>query len=170
MADHVGGGEADGAETIDALQLAYRIGQPAHPIAAGNVDLPRIAADYHPAVLAEAGEEHLHLLARGVLRFVEDDEGIRQRAAAHEGDRRDLDFARGQPPLDLFGRHAIVERVVQRAQVGIDLFLHVTGQEAQLFARFHRRTRKDQALHAAGDQLRHRLRHREVGLARSRRT
>ena len=44
----------------------------------------------------EAGEEHLHLLAGGVLRLVEDDEGVVQRAAAHEGERRDLDRA----PLD----------------------------------------------------------------------
>ena len=136
MAYDVGGGEADGAEAFDALQLADCIGQPAHAIAAGNIDLPRIAADHHPAVLAETGEEHLHLFARGVLRFVEDHEGIGQRAPAHEGDRRNLDLSACQPPLDLFGRHAIVERIVKRAQVGIDLLFHVAGQEAQLLARF----------------------------------
>jgi hypothetical protein len=39
----------------------------------------------------DAGEEHLHLLGRRVLRFVEDDERVVERAAAHEGQRRDLD-------------------------------------------------------------------------------
>jgi hypothetical protein len=113
-----------------------------------------IAADHHAAVLAEAGEEHLHLRGRGVLRFVQDHEGVRQGAPAHEGDRRDLDLAAGHAPFDLFGRHAIVERVVKRAQVGIDLFLHVAGQEAEPFARFHRRAGQDQALDRSGDQLR----------------
>src|SRR3546814_3524275 len=75
------------------------------------------SSDLHPAVLAEAGEEHLHLFARGVLRFIQDDEAVSQRAPAHEGDRRDLDLARCQPPLDLFGWHAVVKRVVERAQI-----------------------------------------------------
>src|SRR3546814_4785553 len=48
------------------------------------------------AVLAEARQRHLHLHRRGVLRLVEDDEGIRQRAPAHEGERRHLDLAVGQ--------------------------------------------------------------------------
>src|SRR3546814_5250975 len=75
------------------------------------------SSDLHPAVLAEAGEEHLHLFARGVLRLVEDDEAVCQRAPAHEGDRRDLDLARCQPPLDLFGRHAEIGRASCRERV-----------------------------------------------------
>ena len=42
---------------------------------------------------AEARQEHLHLLGRGVLRLVEDDERVVERAAAHERERRDLDDA-----------------------------------------------------------------------------
>ena len=124
------------AETVDAFQLAHSIGETAHAAAARNVDLPWVSANDHAAILAEAGKKHLHLFARGVLRFVEDDEGIGQRASAHEGDRRNLDLSACQPPLDLFGRHAIVERIVKRAQVGIDLLFHVAGQEAQLLPCF----------------------------------
>jgi hypothetical protein len=118
---------------------------------------------------AEAREEHLHLRRRGVLRLVEDDEGVGQRAAAHEGDRRDLDLARCDAPLDLLGGQAVVERVVDRAEIGIDLLLHVAGQEAEPLARLDRGARQDQPLDAAGDQLRHRLRHGEIGLAGARR-
>ena len=64
-----------------------------------QVDLGRIAGDDHPRAFAEAGQEHLHLHARGVLRLVEDDEGVGERAAAHEGERRDLDHARLQAAL-----------------------------------------------------------------------
>src|SRR3712207_8584661 len=50
-----------------------------------------------------------HLQGRRVLRLVEDDEGVVQGAAAHEGKRRDLDLARGDAPLDLFGRQHVVQ-------------------------------------------------------------
>ena len=92
MADNVGSGEANGAETIDTFQLTHCIGEAAHPVAARNVDLPWVSANDHAAILAEAGKKHLHLFARGVLRFIEDDEGIGQCASAHEGDRRNLDL------------------------------------------------------------------------------
>ena len=165
MADNVGSGEANGAETIDTFQLTHCIGEAAHPVAARNVDLPWVSANDHAAILAEAGKKHLHLFARGVLRFIEDDEGVGQCASAHEGDRRNLDLTGSQPPLNLFGRHAVVKRVVERTQIGIDFFLHIAGQEAELFTGFHRRPGQDQALDAAIDQLRHRLRHCEIGLA-----
>ncbi len=168
MADDVCGREPDDRQRFDPLELRNRVVQARCGDAAGEVGLVGVAADHHPAVLAEAGEKHLHLHRRGVLRFVEDHEGIRQRAPAHEGDRRDLDFSARQPPLDLFGRHAVVERVVQGAQIGIDLFLHVAGKETELFARLHRRARQDQSLDAAGDELGDGLRHRQIGLAGAR--
>ena len=71
---------------------------------------------------------------------------------------------------DLFGRQRVIERVVDGAQIGIDLVLHVAGKEAELLTRLHRRTREDQALDAAGDELRHGLGDRQIGLARARRT
>ncbi len=48
--------------------------------------------------------------------------------------------------LDLLGRQHVVERVVQRAQIGIDLLAHVAGQEAEALARFDGGARKDDAL------------------------
>ena len=101
----------------------------------------------------------------GVLRLVEDRIGMRQGAAAHEGQRRHLDLAVGQPADHLLGRHHVVQRVVERAQIGIDLLLHVAGQEAQPFAGLHRGAGQHDAVHLAGLQHRHRLRHREIGLA-----
>ena len=59
----------------------------------GQVDLGDVAGDHGLGADADAGEEHLHLLGRRVLRFVEDDEGVVEGAAAHEGQRCDLDRA-----------------------------------------------------------------------------
>src|SRR5690606_39738705 len=42
--------------------------------------------------VAEAREEHAHLLAGRVLRLVEDDERVVERAPAHERERRHLDL------------------------------------------------------------------------------
>jgi len=114
-------------------------------------DLVRVAADHHPAAHPEARKEHLHLERRGVLRLVEDDEGVVERAAAHEGDRRDLDLAAGDAPLDLLGREHVVERVVERAEIGIDLLLHVAGKKAQSLAGLDRGPREDQPVDASAN-------------------
>ena len=67
----------------------------------------------------EARQEHLHLLGRRVLRFVEDDERVVQRAAAHERDRRDFDDAALEQPLDALGvEHVVAARRRAAADTG----------------------------------------------------
>src|SRR4051812_38076889 len=61
------------------------------PLAAGKIDLRRVAGHYSLRAKADASQEHLHLFAGGVLGFVQDDESVGERAAAHKGERRDLD-------------------------------------------------------------------------------
>ena len=51
-----------------------------------------------------------------------------------------------QVALDLGRRQHVVERVVERAQIGIDLLAHVAGQEAQPLARFHGGPRQHDAV------------------------
>jgi hypothetical protein len=69
----------------------------------------------------------------------------------------------------VLARQEIVQRVVERLHVGIDLFLHVAGQEAEPFARFHRRAAEDDLVHMAVDHLVHGHGNGEVGLAGARR-
>ena len=115
-------------------------------LAARQVDLARIARHHHLRPFADAGEEHLHLHAGGVLRLVEDDAGIRQRASAHEGKRGDFDDAGVEVTLDLGLRQHIVESIIEWAQVGIDLLAHVARQEAQALAGLDSRPRQDDAI------------------------
>ena len=61
--------------------------------AAGQVDLGDVAGHHGLGPEPDAGQEHLHLLGRGVLRLVEHDERVVERAAAHVGQRGDLDRA-----------------------------------------------------------------------------
>ncbi len=53
-----------------------------------EVALADVAVDHHRAILADAGEEHLDLGRRGVLRLVEQDEGVLPRPPAHDLERR----------------------------------------------------------------------------------
>ena len=97
-------------------------------------------------------------------------DGVRQRAAAHEGERRDLDHAGGELALDPLGRQHVVERIVKRAQIGIDLLAHVAGQEAEPLAGLDRRPRQDQPVAFAALQARGGEGDGEIGLAGAGRT
>ncbi len=103
--------------------------------------------------------------ARRVLRLVEDDERVVQRAAPHVGERRHLDGALlEEPPRRLRPDH-VVHGVVERAEVGVDLGEQVAGQEAQALAGLDRRARQDDPVELLVLQGLHGERHREVRLA-----
>src|SRR6185437_8149543 len=68
---------------------------------AGQIDLRDVAGDDRLGIKTEARKEHFHLFAGGILRFVEDDERIVERAAAHEGERGDFDDVLFEEALEL---------------------------------------------------------------------
>src|SRR5687767_8302576 len=108
-----------------------------------QVDLGLVAGDDGSRIHAKTRQEHLHLRTRGVLCFVEDDEGVAQRTATHVGQRRDLDHAHLQCALHPLSGHHVFERVIEGAQVWIDLRLHVSREEAEALACFDRRPGED---------------------------
>ena len=145
MADDIGGGEATDGDAVDAVQHTQRLVETRH-LAARQVALRRVAGDRHARAFAEAGEEHAHLHRRGVLRLVEDDEAVGQGAAAHEGERAiSMSPTSMRRCTSLPGMH-VVQRVVERTEIGIDLLLQIARQEAEALARFDRRAREDDAL------------------------
>src|SRR5689334_8016010 len=106
-------GEGDAAH---ALEDPARLVQPAL-LAAREIDLRHVAVHHRLGAEADAREEHLHLLGRGVLRLVEDDEGMVERAAAHVGERRELDRAALEQLAGLLEAHKIEQRVIERPQI-----------------------------------------------------
>jgi hypothetical protein len=169
MAHHILRGEIGLKLMLGDMMLQQPLGiVQARGDAARQVDLAAVAGDDHARALAQAGQEHLHLHRRGVLRLVQHHEGIGQRAAAHEGQRRDLDPLFLDQLGELLARQEIVQRVVERLHVGIDLVLHVAGQVAQLFARLDRGARQDDPVDLAADEHRHAHGHGEIGLAGAR--
>ena len=143
---------------------------PERPTTLGQVDLGDVAGHDGLRTEPEAGQEHLHLFRCRVLRLVEDDERVVQRAAAHVCERRDLDRAPLHQARDDFGFEHVVQRVVERSQVRVDLLQDVAGQEAEAFAGFHRGPGEDDAVDFLGLQRLHRERDREIALAGTGRT
>src|SRR5664280_2817677 len=82
------------------------------PACIRQIDLGNVTSDDRLGVEAEAGHEHLHLLRGGVLRFIENDKRIVQRASAHERDGSDLNDVLLQVAIHLVGFEHVVQRVV----------------------------------------------------------
>src|SRR5437588_614658 len=78
---------------------------------------------------------------------IEDDERMVQRAAAHVGERRELDRAALEQLAGLLEAHQVEQRVVERPQIRIDLLREIPRQEAEALARFDRGSREHDALH-----------------------
>jgi hypothetical protein len=79
-----------------------------------EIDLRRVAGDHRPRIEAEARQKHLHLLARRILRLVEDDERVVESTPAHEGQGSHFDHAPIHQPGRLLERHHVVEGIVER--------------------------------------------------------
>ena len=111
-----------------------------------QVDLRHVARHDEARVAPHTRKEHLELRDGRVLRFVQNHEGVVERAAAHERERSDLHRPVLHEAAELRGGDHIVQRVVQRLQIRVEFLLHVTGQEAQLLAGLDGRARQNDTL------------------------
>src|SRR5713226_9205486 len=107
---------------VDAVQYVLDQAQAAQ-LTGRQVDLRDVSGDDDPGAKAEPGQEHLHLLGRSVLRLVENDERVVQRAAPHVSERGNLNRpGRGQP-RDRVGVEHVVQGIIERPEVRVDLFV-----------------------------------------------
>src|SRR5262245_10568022 len=97
--------------------------------------------------MAKTGEKHLHLNRSCVLRLVQDHKGVGERAAAHEGERRNFNKTLLHHLLCSLEFHHVVKRIVEWAKVRVNFFSHITGEKPQLLSRFYRRTAKNDSLY-----------------------
>src|SRR6476620_479770 len=120
MAHHVGAGEFGEVDVADFAK--YVLGGPkARRRAAWQIDLSDVTGDDHLRAKSQAGQEHLHLFSGGVLRLVENDERGIKRAAPHVCQWCNLNDPGAHQLWDELGIHHIVQRVVQRPQIRVDL-------------------------------------------------
>src|SRR4028119_1609694 len=148
-------------DALDPGQRPAGVVEAAYP-ALGQVDLRPVAGYYHLRAEPETRKEHLHLLGGGVLGFVQDDERVVQGPTSHKRQRRDLDYTPLKMPLELGRVHHLVERVVERPEVRVDLRHHVTRQEPERLPRLDRGPRQDDPRHLPAARGTNRERAREV--------
>src|SRR5262249_34245360 len=86
MAYHVAVGEMNELDTLGVRQHSAGLLESGE-LAAGQIDLRYVTRDHGLGVVAEPGQEHLHLFRGGVLRLIENDEGIVEGTPAHERER-----------------------------------------------------------------------------------
>ena len=116
----------------------------------GRVDLGDVpeADDLRPRT--RAGDEGLHLLGREVLRFVDDDELLEERAPAHEAHRLDADAVADEVHRGLAAPVAGAVRLVEDLEVVFQsphprrhLLFFRAGEVPDVFAHAHRGARDD---------------------------
>src|SRR3546814_8526413 len=83
VAHHIAAGELRNGNSRYGLQKLHGVTKPA-ALAARQIDLRRIAIDDGLAAETYAGQEHFHLLGRGVLRFVQNDKDVVQGERSEE--------------------------------------------------------------------------------------
>ena len=164
MAHHIARGEEGEADAADAAQHFHRLAQTGARVAR-QIDLGDVAGDHRDRAEADAGQEHLHLLDRGVLRFVQNHVRVVEGTAAHIRQWRDLDHVALDQLGHLLEAEHFVQGVVQRAQIRVDFLRQVAGQEAEFLAGLHRRAHQQQTLHAVRLQRLDRAGHRQISLA-----
>src|SRR5882757_11177612 len=101
MPDNVCASEFGEVDIVDAVEDLHHRTQ-ARGCAAGQIYLRDVAGDDDLRAKAQAGQEHLHLLARAVLRLVEDDERIIERVVREEEVLGDIERVR-RSDLDAHG-------------------------------------------------------------------
>src|SRR5437764_998822 len=170
VADDVGRAELDERDAVDAFEDVADDEESGSPAPFGEIDLSDVTGHDDVRAEPESGQEHLHLLGRRVLCLVEDDERVIEGAAPHEREWRDLDDTPVHQPCDDLGVEHVVERVVERTEIRVDLGEDVPGQEAEPLARLDRRARQDDAVDLLRLERLHGQRHGEVALARPGRT
>src|SRR5205823_7169737 len=129
VSHHVACTQVDEPQAVDPTEHLVETDQTA--AAARHVDLRDVARDHGLRSETDAREEHLHLLGRGVLGLVEDDEAVIEGTATHECEGRHLDGPSLEKALGPLRFEHVVQRVIERTEVGVDLGHEVAGQEAQ---------------------------------------
>ena len=166
MAHHIFFIKIINADAGYVLQHFGRMDQPAFP-SDGKINLCNVAGYHHVGPEPEAGQNHFHLLRRGVLRFIQNDERTVQGTPPHVRQRRHFNGTPFQIFLRCIAAQHIKQRIIQRTQVRIHLFLQIPRQEAQLFPGLHGRTGQDDPLHFPFLQRCNRHGHSQIRLARA---
>src|SRR5690606_28435350 len=92
-------------------------------------------------------------------------ETVIEGAPAHEGERSYLDLASIAKLLNALEIEHVVQGIVERRQVRVDLLGQITWQKSELFSSFHRGASQNDALDLLGQEQARTHSHGQVGLS-----
>jgi hypothetical protein len=101
-----------------------------------KIHLSNIACHDATRANAKPGEKHKHLLGGGILRLIKNNERVAEGAAAHIGQRGDLDDIPIHQLLEFLRFEEIMKGIVKWSKIREDFFLEVAREEAEGLARF----------------------------------
>lgn len=161
--------ELDDAYPFDVPEPLHRIAQTGL-LGRRQVDLGHVTRHNHLPPYTESGKEHFQLESGRVLRLIEDDHRIGECASAHESKRGYLDG----PFLHIFrqfgSRDHVLQRIVKRLQVRVDLLFHIARQETEFLPCFHSRPGEDDSSHFTVLECPHGQCDSRIGLTATRRS
>ena len=164
MPHHVYICEVAHLNTGHTVEDSYGLDQPALT-AYRQIDLRHIPSNHGFAAITKPRQKHLHLLAGGVLRLIQNDKRVVERASPHKCQRCNFYLPTIHQQLRALHIQQITQRIVQRPQVRVHLVLHGARQKTQLLTRLDGRTAQHDTLDLLIQQRFDRHRHRQVGLA-----
>ena len=94
--------------------------------------------DHRFGAEAQTGEKHLPLFGGGVLRLVENYKSVVESSPAHKRQGRHFDDALVDQGGGLVNLHHVEKGIVQRTEIGVDLFCQISGQESELLSGLNR--------------------------------
>ncbi len=110
------------------------------------------------------------MLRRRVLRLVQNHHRVVQRSSAHERQRCNLNHVLFHVFRQFLRRNHVLQGIVERLQIGVNLVPHVAWQKAQLLASLHSRATQDNLPDFLIFQGTYRQGNRHIRLARPGRT
>ena len=168
MSDHISTTKLDKGQVVDPVECRFE--REKATLVASYVNLGRVARDNDTRTESDTRQEHFHLLRRRVLRLVENDEAVVQGPATHEGERRDFDHLLLDQTLHTLHVEHVVEGVVERPKVRVDLCHQIARQESESFASLDCWAGQNDALNLFCLKCSNRHRHCQPRFARTRRT
>ena len=143
--------ELDKRQALHILEHIHSFEQAA-AASIGQVDLGDVPRNHSLRIEPKPRDKHFHLLRCRVLGFIENHERIVQGTSAHERDGSNFDDVLFQIAIDFFWIEHVVQSVIERPQVRVNLVLESARKKSQPLAGFHRRTRQDDTVHTLGQQ------------------
>ena len=128
--------------STDSVQNLQCLGESATH-ASWQVHLGGIARYYHLGIHAHSCQEHLYLCRSGVLGLIQNNHGIIQCSASHEGQWSNLYYILFHHLTQLLGRYHILQSIIEGLQIRIYLISHITRQKAQFLSCLNSRTREN---------------------------